>query len=164
MCNITETGTAIVTTQGTLLLTGTNTTGTEIFRIDGADLATVKAVSLIGVNPLVGAIIINVPGLTFQRKCQNKLTKNFLFFFFETYVGSSSGLTMSGMQPLAKFNSRILWNFCEATSVSLGCIDIAGSVLAPYAAADTTTVRLFKIFANQTKINFMIVLFRFCFL
>jgi len=86
-----------------------NTSGiVEVVSVDGADLATVKTVQINLVAPDVKAIIINV-------------------------LGNYSALQMAGMQQLASFNSKILWNFCQATSLKISCIDIAGSVLAPYA-------------------------------
>jgi len=104
LCDYNKTGTTTLVGDGTLILTGTNSSDFEFFTINGSDLASSKTVSISNINPSVGGIIINVRG-------------------------NYSALRMGGMQSLAPFNSKILWNFCEATTIDLGCIDIAGSIL-----------------------------------
>jgi len=102
----TATGTA-TNTYGTLTLTGTGTTGIETFFVSGATLNTVNTLATFqNVDP-AATIVINVDG---------------------------TSITMNGGTSAFKSNSnRIVWNFYEATSISLNGYAFMGSLLAPTA-------------------------------
>jgi len=127
-CALNDTGSATITggTDPMLIIVGSNQSGiVEIVTIDGAALATVKTVQVLLISSDISALIINVRG-------------TFAAFY------------MAGMQPLSLLNSKILWNFCEATVLNINCVDVAGSILAPYADALKTTGVIFgKLIVNN---------------
>ena len=90
---------------GTLTLTGSNTT-TNYFNISGANLASTSSMQI---NVPTGAtVFINVSGVTDQF--------------------SGANISITGTS-----SSKVLFNFYQATSITLSGIELKGSLLAPAA-------------------------------
>ncbi|MGE4422537.1 MAG: choice-of-anchor A family protein [Pseudodesulfovibrio sp.] len=97
-----------VLSGSTLTLTGDGSSLFQIFNLDVSDLLNSNTLLLSGI--LEGStILINVSGET-------------------------ANLSNAGLQALDEFSDNVLFNFYEATSLSLGSIGVEGSILAPYAA------------------------------
>lgn len=91
---------------GTINLTGTGATS-EVFSLDGATLLSANNLTISGVAN--GAtVVINVSG-------------------------GSSGFTNMGMSSLAGINSNVIFNFSEATDLTIAGVAVEGSILAPLA-------------------------------
>ncbi|MGE4293906.1 MAG: choice-of-anchor A family protein [Desulfovibrio sp.] len=94
---------------GTITLTGTGAT-TEVFSLDGQQLLDANNLAIAGIAD--GAtVIINVSG-------------------------ESSGFTNMGLQALANMNENVLFNFYEATDLTISGVAVEGSILAPLAHVD----------------------------
>lgn len=92
---------------GGLYLTGDGSDNLQVFTIDGSALLNAHTFEMSGIN--AGAtVLVNV-------------------------TGDLSGLTNMSMDSLAAFNERVLFNFYEATSLTLAGIGVQGSILAPFA-------------------------------
>lgn len=109
-------------TFGQLTLTGTDS-ALNIFRLDASDVygSGLSLAQLNGINivaPAASTILINIAGAAIQ---------------FGSYQIFRNGLTATRDDA-----HRILWNFPEALTWSNSTTAIYGSVLAPFAAANTT--------------------------
>ncbi|MBU1248441.1 MAG: choice-of-anchor A family protein [Proteobacteria bacterium] len=92
---------------GGLTLTGNGDSNTQIFNVSGDELLASWGLSLSNIGD--GAtVIINVSG-------------------------EVTGLTNMNMEGLASLNDKVLFNFYEATDLTLSGIAVRGSILAPLA-------------------------------
>ena len=92
---------------GGLYLTGDGTDGTQVFNLDGMDLLNAHTFTLSNVNENA-IVLFNV---------SNDL----------------AGLTNMNLGSLASIRNNVLFNFYEATSLTLQGIAVEGSILAPFA-------------------------------
>lgn len=101
---------------GGLELKGDCTSASQIFKVNGADLGTAHtfAVSCI---PAGATVIFNVSG-------QNVNIKSM------------------GMQSLTAMRDKVLFNFSQATSLSMASVGIEGSILAPFAQVNQPAGRI----------------------
>jgi choice-of-anchor A domain-containing protein len=108
-----STGKVTIDSGNNVLFSGTNA-GLEVFRISASVLANAKGISfdLTTINPLA-SIIINVDGTTI--------------------TASSFGFNTQGLER------NTLWNFWEATSISLSSLGWRGTIFAPLADIVTYT-------------------------
>lgn len=101
---------------GGLELKGDCTSASQIFKVNGADLGTAHtfAVSCI---PVGATVIFNVSGQHVNIKSM-------------------------GMQSLAAMRDKVLFNFSQATSLSMTSVGIEGSILAPFAQVNQPAGRI----------------------
>jgi choice-of-anchor A domain-containing protein len=114
LANTTSTGT--VTYQyGGVYITGDNSNLLQIFNIDGSRLSNANTFNFLNNStdiPDNATLVFNVSGTSDSMQ-------NFGMDTFKTLLGNSS--------------DNVLFNFFEATSLTLGSIGIKGSILAPLA-------------------------------
>lgn len=91
---------------GTLTLTGTSS-GLNVFTISGSDLSSANSISIS--TPTGSQVLINVTGTTDSL--------------------SNLGISLSGV-----VQTMVLYNFYEATSLSISGVSVLGTILAPDAA------------------------------
>ncbi len=103
-----QNGTKTMTAGSTLILNANNSTGQVIFNLTNTELATAGEVQITN-GASAQAILINVSGTTIDFK--------------------NKGLSVYPAQ------TKIVWNFPQATSIDISGIGVKGTVLAPYAAA-----------------------------
>lgn len=124
-----DTGT-VTSDPGNVYFTSTTSDTRQVFTVSGSDLgslASTKTINLINI-PVDAVIIINVTGTT---------------AVLSTNVFILNGLTINPMaaEPNRDFShltQSMLWNFADATSVTLGRQDqLLGSVLVPTAGSTT---------------------------
>lgn len=92
---------------GGIYLTGNGTDDTQIFNLDGSDLLAAHTFQASNINE-DATVIFNVSG-------------------------DLAGLTNMSMNSLLPIRNNVLFNFYEATSLTLGGISVEGSILAPFA-------------------------------
>ena len=101
---------------GGISLTGDGSSSQQVFTLDGAALLNANTLSLGGVGS-ADTVIINVSGL-------------------------ASGFTSMGFSGFAGLSDNIIFNFYEATTLTLAGIGAYGSVLAPLANVEGTNGNL----------------------
>jgi choice-of-anchor A domain-containing protein len=102
------TGTVNVTPWKAITLTGTSST-LNVFNLSGADLATCVGLTINA--PSGSTVLVNVDGTLAQL--------------------SSFGITLNGVTA-----SSVLYNYYQATSLTVSGIGVQGSILAPLASVD----------------------------
>ena len=105
LAGLTDTAAASVSAWGAISMSGSET-DQNVFTVAGTDLASATSVSISA--PAGSVVVVNVTGSSIT-------TGNF-------------AITMSGVDE-----TTILWNFWDATSLTLSSIGWEGSLLAPYA-------------------------------
>jgi choice-of-anchor A domain-containing protein len=103
------TGTA-KTKWGGLRIVGDGESALQVFDVDGTVLPSLTWVHALKGIPSGATVVFNISG-------------------------TSSGMS-GGWQPLAPIRTKVLFNFYEATTLSLQNIGVEGSILAPFAHVD----------------------------
>lgn len=101
-----------VSQYGGISLTGDMSTGLQVFNVNGSDLLNANSFNLIDVNSNA-TVLINVSG-------------------------SVSGFTNMGFNLGSADSSKVLFNFYEATDLTMSGVGVWGSVLAAWADVDAT--------------------------
>ena len=109
LAELTPTGTAVSLWNG-LKITGDGSSALQVFNIDGSELDSLTWLHNLEDIPGDATLLFNISG-------------------------ESSGMT-GGWQQLTSYHDRVLYNFYEATTLSLQNISVEGSILAPYAHVD----------------------------
>ena len=104
---MTPTGSAQLV-YSTLQLKGDGTSNVQIFNVNGSDLSGASGLSLATSIPQGSSIIINV-------------------------TGANVSMMNQGQQALSQYSDRVIFNFIDATLLSLSGIGVQGSILAPNA-------------------------------
>ena len=107
LSQLTPTGSAQLV-YSTLQLSGDGSSNLQIFNVDGADLSRASVFSLATSIPANSSIILNITG--------NNIT-----------------WANQGLQALSSFSDRVIFNFIDATLLSLSGIGVPGTILAPNA-------------------------------
>lgn len=104
---------SVISEYGGLYLTGDCSSDLQVFNLDGSLLLQAHTFQVSCV-PSDAHIIFNVSG-------------------------ASTGMSYMTLEPLRPMRSRILFNFYEATNLTLTSIGVEGSILAPKAVIDNPT-------------------------
>jgi choice-of-anchor A domain-containing protein len=107
LAGTTANGTTSVNPSGYVTLTGTDTS-LDVFNLTGAQLAGAQSQGLAFDVPSSATVVVNIDGTV------------------DTF--SSFGIALNGLSE-----THILYNFTQATSLTINNIQIEGTILAPYA-------------------------------
>ncbi|GAA1327236.1 hypothetical protein GCM10020360_14060 [Nonlabens tegetincola] len=117
------TGTAS-TEWGTLTLTGDGTKNRQVFTLDGATVGSAKSLAYENIDP-ASSVIVNVTGPSAE--------------FALTSVLSSKGGVLGMNSEFTDVAQRLLWNFPDASAVTIGSTaQFPGTVLVANPASTTT--------------------------
>lgn len=106
----------VVSQYGGLYLTGDCESPLQVFDVDG-DLMLAAHTFQVSCIPENASIVFNISG-------------------------TSTGMSYMSLEPLKPMRERILYNFYEATSLTLTSMGVEGSILAPMADANNPTGQL----------------------
>jgi len=130
LANTAATGTTSVNPQGFITLTGSSST-LDVFNVTGAQLASALNQGLTINVPSSATVVVNVDGL----------------------VDSFAGFGINLDNGLSE--THVLYNFTQATSLTINNIDVRGSILAPYATVHFNGGQINgSIIANQITSDF----------
>ena len=107
LSQLTPTGNAQLV-YSTLQLSGDGTSGLQVFNVNASDLAKASGFSLATSIPQDSSIILNI-------------------------IGGQASMKNQGQQALSGYSDRVIFNFIDATLLSLSGIGVQGTILAPNA-------------------------------